>query len=161
MELVWVHRPGQLLKDLRDPIPDDPMEPRLCDERVGFFSTTQIDYGLDEQRATETCYVTRWRLEPSDPAAFARGELVDPVQPIVYYIYIDPATPAKWIPYLKQGVEDWQVAFEAAGFSNAVVARDARQSSALNQVLTVDRMKRQDRRSHRDFSNHLPDMLAV
>lgn len=104
-------------------LPEDPMEPRLCDERVGFFSTRQIDYGLDEQKAQETCYVTRWRLEPSDPAAFARGELVDPVQPIVYYI--DPATPEKWVPYLKQGVEDWQVAFEEAGFSNAIVARDA------------------------------------
>ena len=104
-------------------LPDDPIEPRLCDERVGFFSTRQTDYGLDTQRAVETCYVTRWRLEPSDPAAYARGEVVDPVQPIVYYI--DPATPEKWIPYLKQGVEDWQVAFEAAGFSNAIIAMDA------------------------------------
>ena len=104
-------------------LPDDPMEPRLCDERVGFFSTSQIDYGLDEQRATTRCFVTRWRLEPSDPEAFARGELVDPVQPIVYHI--DPATPPKWVPYLKQGVEDWQPAFERAGFSNAIVARDA------------------------------------
>ena len=104
-------------------LPSDPMEPRLCDPRVGFFSVTQTDYGLDTQRATERCYITRWRLEPSDPAAFARGELVDPVEPIVYYI--DPATPEKWRPYLKQGVEDWQVAFEAAGFSNAIVARDA------------------------------------
>ena len=104
-------------------LPDDPMEPRLCDERVGFFSTSQIDYGLDEQRAVTRCFVTRWRLEPSDPEAFARGELVDPVKPIVYHI--DPATPAKWVPYLKQGVEDWQPAFERAGFSNAIVARDA------------------------------------
>ena len=104
-------------------LPDDPMEPRLCDERVGYFSTSQIDYGLDEQRARTTCFITRWRLEPSDPEAYARGELVDPVQPIVYYI--DPATPEKWAPYLKQGVEDWQPAFEAAGFSNAIVARDA------------------------------------
>ena len=104
-------------------LPENPMEPRLCDERVGFFSTSQTDYGLDEQRAVETCYVTRWRLEPSDPAAFARGELVDPVQPIVYYI--DPTTPEKWVPYLKQGVEDWQVAFEEAGFSNAIIALDA------------------------------------
>ena len=99
------------------------MQPRLCDERVGFFSTSQIDYGLDEQRATERCFITRWRLEPSDPAAFARGELVDPIDPIVYYI--DPATPMKWREYLKQGVEDWQIAFEAAGFSNAIIARDA------------------------------------
>lgn len=104
-------------------LPDDPMEPRLCDERVGFFSTRQTDYGLDEQRAVTQCFVTRWRLEPSDPEAFARGELVDPVEPIVYYI--DPATPPKWVPYLKQGVVDWQPAFERAGFRNAIVARDA------------------------------------
>ena len=104
-------------------LPDDPMEPRLCDERVGFFSNSRTDYGLDKQRAETRCFVTRWRLEPSDPAAYARGEVVDPVEPIVYYI--DPATPPKWVPYLKQGVEDWQPAFEAAGFSNAIVARDA------------------------------------
>ena len=104
-------------------LPDDPMEPRLCDERVGFFSNSRTDYGLDEQRAETRCFITRWRLEPSDPAAYARGQVVDPVEPIVYYI--DPATPPKWVPYLKQGVEDWQPAFEEAGFSNAIVARDA------------------------------------
>ena len=104
-------------------LPEDPMQPRLCDPRVGFFDVEQVDYGLDTQRATERCYITRWRLEPSDPAAYARGETVDPVEPIVYYI--DPATPEKWRPWLKMGVEDWQVAFEAAGFSNAIVARDA------------------------------------
>jgi len=104
-------------------LPDDPMEPRLCDERVGFFSTSQTDFGLEAHRSVERCFVTRWRLEPSDPAAFARGELVDPVKPIIYYI--DPATPPKWVPYLKQGVDDWQVAFEEAGFSNAIVAMDA------------------------------------
>ena len=104
-------------------LPENPIEPRLCDERVGFFSTSQIDFGLDEHRTKELCYVTRWRLEPSDPAAFARGELVDPVKPIIYYI--DPATPEMWRTALKQGVEDWQVAFEAAGFSNAILAMDA------------------------------------
>lgn len=104
-------------------LPSNPMEPRLCDPRVGFFSVNQTDFGLDTQKATARCFVTRWRLEPSDPAAFARGELVDPVKPIVYYI--DPATPEKWRPYLKQGVDDWQVAFEAAGFSNAIYAVDA------------------------------------
>ena len=103
-------------------LPSDPMEPRLCDPRVGFFSIEQVDYGLDTQRATERCYVTRWRLEPSDPEAFARGELVDPVKPIIYYI--DPATPEKWRPYLKQGIEDWQPAFEKAGFKNAIIAMD-------------------------------------
>ena len=104
-------------------LPDDPMQPRMCDPRVGFFSIDQVDFGLDTQKATERCYITRWRLEPSDPEAYARGELVDPVKPIVYYI--DPATPEKWRSYLKQGVEDWQVAFEQAGFSNAIVAMDA------------------------------------
>lgn len=104
-------------------LPDEPMQPRLWDDRVGFFSLTQTDYGLDEQRAAERRYITRYRLEPSDPEAYARGELVEPVEPIVYYI--DRATPEKWRPYLMQGVEDWQVAFEAAGFRNAIVARMA------------------------------------
>ena len=104
-------------------LPDDPMEPRLCDERVGFFSNTRTDFSLDTQRAETRCFITRWRLEPSDPEAYARGELVDPVEPIVYYV--DPATPPKWVPYLIQGVNDWQVAFEAAGFSNAIVGREA------------------------------------
>ena len=66
-------------------------------------------------------YIARWRLEPKDTAAFLRGELVEPVKPIVYYI--DPATPEKWLPYLMQGVDDWQVAFEAAGFKNAIIAQ--------------------------------------
>jgi hypothetical protein len=103
-------------------LPEEPMQPRLWDERVGFFSVQHTDFGLDNQKAETRRYITRWRLEPSDTAAFLRGELVDPVKPIVYYI--DPATPEKWRPYLKQGIEDWQVAFEAAGFSNAIIARD-------------------------------------
>ena len=104
-------------------LPADPMQPRLWDDRVGFFSLTQTDYGRDAHRAEQRRYITRYRLEPSDPEAWARGELVDPVEPIVYYI--DPATPEQWREPLKQGVEDWQVAFEEAGFRNAIVARDA------------------------------------
>ncbi|WP_166975681.1 zinc-dependent metalloprotease [Rhodocaloribacter litoris] len=103
-------------------LPEDKMQPRLCDERVGFFSVRMTDYGRDEQKAAERCYITRWRLEPSDPEAWARGELVEPKKPIVYYI--DPATPMKWRPYLKQGVEDWNEAFAAAGFKNAIIAKD-------------------------------------
>ena len=103
-------------------LPEDPMQPRLCDERVGFFSVRLIDYGRDAQKAEERCFITRWRLEPSDPEAFARGELVEPIKPIVYYI--DPATPMKWRPYLKQGVDDWNRAFETAGFKNAIMAKD-------------------------------------
>ena len=100
-------------------LPEDPMRPRLFDERVGYFSVRQRDYGRDEHRATERRYVTRWRLEKQDPSA----ELSDPVKPIIYWI--DAATPAKWVPYLKAGVESWQAAFEEAGFSNAILAREA------------------------------------
>lgn len=103
-------------------LPDEPMQARRCDDRVGYFSQRNVTYGPEEQRSMPRCMVSRWRLEPSDAAAFARGELVDPIKPIVYYI--DPATPEEWRPFLKQGVEDWQVAFEAAGFSNAILAKD-------------------------------------
>jgi len=103
-------------------LPAEPMQRRLADERVGFFSIQQVDFGRDTQRAEERTYISRWRLEPSDMEAFERGELVEPVKPIVYYI--DPATPEQWRPYLKQGVEDWNVAFEAAGFKNAIMAKD-------------------------------------
>jgi hypothetical protein len=99
-------------------LPETPMQPRLFDERVGYFSTSKIDYGKDEHRAPQRRYITRWRLEKKDPNA----AISEPVKPIVYYI--DPATPPKWVPYLKKGVESWNVAFEAAGFRNAVVAKD-------------------------------------
>ena len=104
-------------------LPEKPMQPRLHDERVGFFSLRQRDFGVDEHRAPERRYITRWRLEKKDPAA----AVSDPVKPIVYYI--DPATPAKWVPFVKRGVEDWQAAFEAAGFRTAIVAKDAPSAS--------------------------------
>jgi hypothetical protein len=100
-------------------LPENPMTPRLFDERVGYFSVEQMDYGRDEQRAPHREYITRWRLEKKDPAA----AVSEPVKPIVYYI--DTATPAKWVPWLKRGIEDWQPAFEAAGFKNAIIARSA------------------------------------
>ena len=103
-------------------LPEDPWQPRLFDARVGYFSIQQTDYSADEQKAAKRRYITRWRLDPKDPKAYARGELVEPKKPIEYYI--DPATPEKWRPYLKQGIEDWQVAFEAAGFKNAIIAKD-------------------------------------
>ena len=103
-------------------LPEEPLRPRYADSRVGWFSVTRTNFGLDEQKAAEETFIRRWRLEPSDPAAYARGELVDPVTPIVYYV--DPGTPEQWRPYVKQGVEDWQAAFETAGFSNAIIALD-------------------------------------
>jgi len=99
-------------------LPADPMTPRLHDDRLGFFSVQQTDYGTEEQRATTRRYITRWRLEKEDPEA----AVSDPVQPIVWYI--DPATPEKWRPYIKAGIEDWQEAFLQAGFSNAIVCLD-------------------------------------
>ena len=104
-------------------LPREPMRPRHADPRVGFFSVTQVNFGLDEQKAATQRFIRRWRLEPKDPAAYARGELVEPVKPIVYYL--DPATPEMWRPYFRAGIEDWQVAFEAAGFKNAILARNA------------------------------------
>lgn len=103
-------------------LPDRPMRPRWWDERVGFIRVQQVDYGQSDQKTITRRYITRWRLEPKDTAAFLRGELVEPVKPIVYYI--DPATPMKWRSYLKQGVEDWNVAFAEAGFRNAIIAKD-------------------------------------
>ena len=100
-------------------LPEKPMQPRLFDDRVGYFSTAKIDYGKDEHRAPQRRYITRWRLEKKDPKA----DVSEPVKPIVYWI--DPATPTKWVPYLKKGVESWQPAFEAAGFRNAIIAKEA------------------------------------
>ncbi|MBX7154641.1 MAG: zinc-dependent metalloprotease [Bacteriodetes bacterium] len=99
-------------------LPEKPMTPRLMDWRVGFFGTYKTDYGLDVQKAERRAYILRWRLEPKDSAAYFRGELVEPVKPITYYI--DPATPLKWRPWLKKGLESWNTAFEKAGFKNAI-----------------------------------------
>ncbi|WP_297338338.1 zinc-dependent metalloprotease [Algoriphagus sp.] len=106
-------------------LPAEPMMQRLADRRVGWFSRSYVDYGADAQKAESRRYLDRWRLEvkPEDMEKFKRGELVEPKKQIVYYI--DPATPKKWVPYLKQGVEDWQKAFEAAGFKNAIIAKEA------------------------------------
>jgi hypothetical protein len=103
-------------------LPEDKMMPRYHDERVGWFTISQYDFGSEALKADRKTLIRRWRLVPKDPAAYARGELVEPVKPIVYYL--DPATPEKWRPYFKQGIEDWNVAFEAAGFKNAIIAKD-------------------------------------
>ncbi len=103
-------------------LPKDPMRPRFADERVGWFSIRQVDFGSRQLKAAERELIRRWRLEPKDPAAYARGELVEPVKPIVFYL--DPGTPTEWRPFIKAGVEEWNQAFEAAGFRNAIVAKD-------------------------------------
>ncbi|MEO1023827.1 MAG: zinc-dependent metalloprotease [Bacteroidota bacterium] len=102
-------------------LPKEPMMPRMSDYRVGYFTVSQIDYGLEEQKAASRSFIRRWRLVPKDPEAYARGELVEPVKPIVYYL--DPATPEKYRSYIIQGILDWNEAFEVAGFKNAVQAK--------------------------------------
>ena len=106
-------------------LPKVPMKRRYFDERVGWFSRGQTDYGLDAQKSKTVTYLDRYRLEVKDEdiAKFKRGELVEPKKQIVYYV--DRATPEEWVPYIIQGVNDWQVAFEAAGFKNAIIAKRA------------------------------------
>ena len=105
-------------------LPKVPMKRRYFDQRVGWFARSQVDYGLDVQESKSLKYLDRWRLEVKDEdlEKFKNGELVNPKKQIVYYI--DRATPVKWRKYLKQGIEDWQVAFEEAGFKNAIIAKD-------------------------------------
>jgi hypothetical protein len=103
-------------------LPEEKMQPRLADHRVGWFTTRKYNYNSEELKSDDYRIINRWQLVPKDIEAYKRGELVEPVKPIVWYL--DPATPEKWRPYFKQGIEDWNVAFEAAGFKNAVIAKD-------------------------------------
>ncbi len=100
-------------------LPGEPMKPRIHDERVGFFSVGFEDYTTERQEVKEVRYVTRWRLEKKDPDA----AVSEPVQPIVFYV--GRGVPEKWRPYVHQGIEMWREAFAAAGFRNAIVAKDA------------------------------------
>jgi hypothetical protein len=106
-------------------LPKVPMQPRSFDPRVGYFATGYTDFDANPQGIKKVSMITRWRLEPKaeDIEKYKRGELVEPKKPIVFYI--DPATPKKWVPYLIQGVNDWQVAFEKAGWKNAIIAKEA------------------------------------
>ena len=106
-------------------LPKVPMKPRFADPRVGFFATEHIYFTDEQQQVEKREFVHRWRLEPKpeDIEKYKRGEVVEPVKPIVFYI--DPSTPKQWREEIKAGVRDWQAAFEAAGFKNAVVAKDA------------------------------------
>ncbi|MES2701994.1 MAG: zinc-dependent metalloprotease [Bacteroidota bacterium] len=105
-------------------LPRVPMNKRLFDPRVGFFADDYVVYNDVQQKVDNQVFVVRWRLEPKDEDVekWKRGELVEPKKPIIYYI--DPATPKKWRPYLIQGINDWQVAFERAGFKNAVIGKE-------------------------------------
>lgn len=105
-------------------LPKEPMKRRYFDRRVGWFARGQVDYGLDAQESKTLTFLDRWRLEVKDEdiEKYKKGELVEPKKQIVYYV--DRATPKQWVPFIKKGIEDWQVAFEAAGFKNAIIAKD-------------------------------------
>ena len=100
------------------------MRKRFYDPRVGYFASSYLEYGDEQQQVEENVYIHRWRLEPrpEDFEKWKRGELVVPAKPIVFYL--DPATPKKWRPFLIQGINDWQQAFEQAGFKNAIVGKE-------------------------------------
>src|SRR5207244_9030891 len=99
-------------------LPEKPMMPRLFDERVGYFTQGLTDYGTGEKQQMQKRFITRYRLEKKDPNA----TISEPVKPIVYYV--DPETPAKWVPCIKKAIEAWQPAFEMAGFKNAIIAKE-------------------------------------
>lgn len=103
-------------------LPKEPMKARYADERVGYFNDPFTFFSDEQQKTQSGEIIQRYRLEPKDPVKYSKGILTEPKKQIVYYI--DPATPKKWVKYLKAGVEDWNIAFEAAGFKNAIVAKE-------------------------------------
>lgn len=104
-------------------LPDDVMRPRLADDRIGYFLDSSTRVTTKKMTMDKVYYINRWRLEPKpeDLEAYKRGELVVPRKQIVYYI--DNAFPKEWYPFLKEGIEDWQAAFEAIGFKDAIIAK--------------------------------------
>lgn len=113
-------------------LPEKPMMGRLDDPKVGYFTKDLLYFSDSQQKTEEKKYITRWRLEPKpeDREAYLRGELVEPEKPIVFYI--ENSTPYRWRKYIKQGIEDWQVAFERAGFKHAILAKELPDSVAAN-----------------------------
>ncbi len=105
-------------------LPEEPMQQRWFDPRVGYFAGGYSEFSDDQQGVETIRFIARYRLEarPEDVERQKRGELVEPVKPIVYYI--DPATPKQWRKYLIAGVNDWNVAFEQAGWKNAIHAEE-------------------------------------
>ena len=100
-------------------LPPTPMRGRYADDRVGYFTVPFDDYGTGEHGSVRRAYIQRYRLEKKNPSA----EVSEPVKPIVFYL--SQEVPDQWRPYIKRGIEDWQKVFENAGFSNAIIARDA------------------------------------
>lgn len=113
-------------------LPEKPMMGRLDNPRVGYFTNPLLSYSDGQQRVDKKPFITRWRMEPKpeDRERYLRGELVEPAKPIVFYI--ENSTPRRWRKYIKQGIEDWQVAFERAGFKNAIIAKELTDSADID-----------------------------
>lgn len=113
-------------------LPEKPMARRLMSNKVGYFTESSLVYSDDQQRVTRDRYITRWRLEPKaeDVEKYLSGCVVEPIKPIVFYI--DNSTPKQWRPYIKQGIEEWQRAFEMAGFKNAIIAKEVTDSMEVD-----------------------------
>lgn len=113
-------------------LPEKPMMGRLDNPRVGYFTNPLLNYADGQQRVDTKPFITRWRIEPKpeDRERYLRGELVEPVKPIVFYI--ENSTPRQWRSYIKKGIEDWQTAFERAGFKNAIVAKELTDSMNID-----------------------------
>ena len=111
-------------------LPKVPMRKRIWDSRVGYFTNRYTIFSDEQTKTDREQFISRFRLEPKDPRRYRNGQLTEPIKPIVFYI--DPATPKKWVPYLKKGIEDWNVAFEAAGFKNAILAKDFPNDSTMS-----------------------------
>ncbi len=113
-------------------LPKTPMGRRLFDSRVGYFADNFVEYSDDQQKVKNQVFAVRYRLEPKpqDLEKYKRGELVEPIKPIIYYV--DPATPKKWVPYLIAGVNDWNAAFEKAGWKNAIQGKEWPNDSTMS-----------------------------
>lgn len=109
-------------------LPETPMMAREETNRVGYFTTKLMRFSDKQQAVEHKRYITRWRLEPTDKEAYLKGELVEPVKPILFYV--DPAMPQHLMPYIKQGILDWNSAFEKAGFKNAIQVKEYTDSIA-------------------------------
>ena len=105
-------------------LPETPMMGRFDNQKVGYFTNPLLNFSDAQQGTDKTQYITRWRMEPKpeDREAYLKGQIVEPAKPIVFYI--DNSTPYQWRSYIKKGIEDWQVAFEKAGFKNAIIAKE-------------------------------------
>ncbi|MBP3838828.1 MAG: zinc-dependent metalloprotease [Prevotella sp.] len=123
-------------------LPETLMSRRKENPRVGYFTTSRTRYDDEQQAVKRTNYITRWRLVPQDKAAYLRGELTEPVKPIVFYI--DQAVPMRLRSYIRKGITDWNIAFERAGFKNAIRTEDFTDSLEVHgddmkfSVLTYD-----------------------